>query len=92
VPPPQETHNKETLDPQKPDVACTPDPTKMTVPRQVDGLENAGGKHMAKQLDSTTSITSTQNNGIHGIHFHQHMTFKWRNHFSRKQNYRSISI
>jgi len=30
---------------------------------------------MAKQLDCTTSIESTQNNGIHGIHFGQHTTF-----------------
>jgi len=34
-----------------------------------------GGKRMAKQLDSTTSIKSTQNNGIHGIHFSPLMTF-----------------
>jgi len=34
-----------------------------------------GGKCMAKQLDCTTTMTSTQNNGIHGIHFGPHMTF-----------------
>jgi len=33
------------------------------------------GKHVAKQLDCTTSITSTQNNEIHGIHFGPHTTF-----------------
>jgi len=35
------------------------------------------GKHMAKQLDCTTNIASTQNNGIHGILFGPHMTFSW---------------
>jgi len=35
---------------------------------------------MAKQLDCTTSITSTQNNGIHGFHFGQNMTFHRLNH------------
>jgi hypothetical protein len=34
-----------------------------------------GGKHMAKQLDCTTSVASTQNNGMHSIHFGLHTTF-----------------
>jgi len=41
-----------------------------------------GGKHMAKQLDCTTSIESTQNNGIHGIHFGPHMTFSRLSHLA----------
>ena len=50
------------------------------------------GKHMAKQLDCTTSIASTQNNGIHGIHFSQHTTVNRRNHLASKQKRESISI
>ena len=28
VPPPEDTSNEEPIDPQQPDVTCTPDPTK----------------------------------------------------------------
>ena len=38
-----------------------------------------GGKHMAMELECTTSITRTQYNGIHGIYFGQQMTFKRAN-------------
>jgi len=34
-----------------------------------------GGHHLAKQLDCTTCIASTQNNGIHGILFGTLTTF-----------------
>jgi len=80
APPAEDTPNKETIEPQKPDLTCTPDPTKTKAPRQEVGVENAGGKHKAKQMDCTTSIASTQNNGIHGIHFSQHTTFTRLNH------------
>jgi len=43
-----------------------------------------GGKHMAKQLDCTTSIASTQNNGIHGIHLSLHTTFSRLSRLSSK--------
>jgi len=39
---------------------------------------------MAKQLDCTISIASTQNNGIHGIHSSQHTTFNLLNHLANK--------
>jgi hypothetical protein len=42
------------------------------------------GKHMAKQVDSTTSIASTQNHGIHGIHFSQHTTFNKLSYLASK--------
>jgi len=51
-----------------------------------------GGKHMAKQLDCTTSIASTENDGIHGIHFGLHMTFSRLSHLASKQKPGSISI
>jgi hypothetical protein len=47
---------------------------------------------MAKQLDCTTSIARTQNNGIHGILFSQHTTFNRLNHLANKQKHGSISI
>ena len=40
---------------------------------------------MAKQLDCTISIASTQNNAIHGIHFSQHNTFNRLNYLASKQ-------
>jgi len=85
APPPEDTPDEETMDPQKPDLTRTPYPTMARAHRQVVGVENAGGgKHMAKQLDCTTSIASTQNNGIHGIHFSRHTTFNRLNHFASK--------
>jgi len=44
APPPEDTPDKETIDPQKPDLTCTPDPTKTRAHRQVVGVENAGGE------------------------------------------------
>jgi hypothetical protein len=84
VPPPEDTPNEESIYPQQPDLTCTPDPTKTKIHRQVVGVENEGGKHMAKQLDCTTSIASTQNNGIHGIHFSLHTTFSRFSHVASK--------
>jgi len=43
APPPEDSPNKEPIDPQQPDLTCTPDPTKTKAHRQVVGLENAGG-------------------------------------------------
>jgi len=43
APPPEDTPNEESLDPQQPDLTCTPDPTKTKPHRQVVGVENAGG-------------------------------------------------
>jgi len=85
--PPEDTPNKEPIDPQQPDLTCTPDPTKTKAHRQVVGVENVGGKHMAKQLDCTTSITSTQNNGINGIHFGLHTTFSRLSCLASKQKH-----
>jgi len=44
APPPEDTSEEETIDPQKPDLTCTPDRTKRKAHRQVDGVENAEGK------------------------------------------------
>jgi len=51
-----------------------------------------GGKHMAKQLDCTTSIASTQNNGFHDFHFSQQTTFNRHNHSASKWKRESSSI
>jgi len=46
--PPEDTPDEETIDPQKPHLTCTPDPTIMRAHRQVVGVENAGGKAYGK--------------------------------------------
>jgi len=48
APPPQDTPNEEPIDPQQPDLTCTPDPTKTKAHRQEVGVENAGGKAYGK--------------------------------------------
>jgi len=48
APPPEDTPNEEPIDPQQPDLTCTPDPTKTKAHRQVVGVENAGGKVYGK--------------------------------------------
>jgi hypothetical protein len=48
APPPEDTPDEETIDPQNPDLTCTPDPTKARAQRQVVGVENAGGKAYGK--------------------------------------------
>jgi len=48
APPPEDTHNEESIDPQPPDLTCTPDPTKTKAQRQVVGFENAVGKAYGK--------------------------------------------
>jgi hypothetical protein len=40
---------------------------------------------MAKQLDFTTNIASSQDDGIHGIHFGPHITFSKLNRLASKQ-------
>ena len=47
---------------------------------------------MAKQLDWTTSITSTQNNGIDGILFSQHMTISRLSRLASKRKPGLINI
>jgi len=48
APPPEDTPNAEPIDPQLPDLSCTPDPTKTKAHRQVVGVENAGWKAYGK--------------------------------------------
>jgi len=48
APQPEDTSDKESRDPQTPDLTCTPDPTKTRAYRQVVGVENAGGKAYGK--------------------------------------------
>jgi hypothetical protein len=47
-PPPDDSPNEEMIDPQKLDLACTPDPTMTRAYWQVVGVENAGGKAYGK--------------------------------------------
>jgi len=42
APPSEDTPDDETIDPLKPHLACTPDPTKTRAHRQVVGVENVG--------------------------------------------------
>jgi len=48
APPPEDTPNEESIDPQQPDLTCTPDPTQIRSHRQGVGVENAGGKAYCK--------------------------------------------
>ena len=48
APPPEVTPDDETVDPQKPDLTCTPHPTKTRAHWQAVGVQNAGGKPYAK--------------------------------------------
>jgi hypothetical protein len=48
APPPEDTPNEEPIDPQQPDLTCSPDPTKTKAHRQVVGVEFAGGKAFGK--------------------------------------------
>jgi hypothetical protein len=48
APPPEDTSNEEPIDPQQPDLTCTPDPAKTKAYRQVVGVETAGGKVYGK--------------------------------------------
>jgi len=51
APPPQDTPNEEPIDPQQPDLTCTPDPTKTKVHRQVVGVENGREKVYGKATE-----------------------------------------
>jgi len=48
APPPEDTPDEETIDPQKPDLTCGLDPTKTRAYRQVVGGENVRGKAYGK--------------------------------------------
>jgi hypothetical protein len=48
APPPEDTADKEPIDPQQPDLTRTPDPTNTNTHRQVVGVEFAGGKVYGK--------------------------------------------
>ena len=48
APLPEDTPDTETIDPQKRDLTCTPDPTTTKAHRQVVGVENEGGKAYGK--------------------------------------------
>jgi len=48
VPPPEDTPDDETIDPQKPDLTSTPDPTKTEAYRQGIGVEKAVWKAYGK--------------------------------------------
>ena len=48
VPSPEDTSDEETIDPKKPDVTCTPYPTKTKAHRQVVGVDNVGGTAYGK--------------------------------------------
>ena len=48
APPPEDTPNVEPIDPQHPDLTCTPDLTKTKAHRHVVAVENAGGNAYGK--------------------------------------------
>ena len=48
APPPEDTPDEETIDPLKPNLTSTFDPTKTRAHRQVVGVDNAGGKEYGK--------------------------------------------
>jgi len=48
APPPEDTFDEQTVDHQKPDLTCNPDPTKIRAHRQVVRVENAVGKAYGK--------------------------------------------
>ena len=48
APPPEDTPDEETMDPQRPGLTYIPDPTKTRAHRQVVGVENMGGKAYGK--------------------------------------------
>jgi hypothetical protein len=48
APPHEDTSDEETLDPQKPDLTCTPDSTKTRAHWQGVGVKYAGGKAYGK--------------------------------------------
>jgi hypothetical protein len=51
APPTEDTPEEETIDPQKPNLACTLDPTYTRAHRQVVGVENTGGKAYGKATE-----------------------------------------
>ena len=67
--PPEDTPNEETIDPQKSDLTCTPDPTKTRAHRQVVGVENAGCKAYGNTtgLYNKLRMYSEQRNPSHPI-------------------------
>jgi len=48
APLPEDIPSKEPIDPQQPNLTCTPDSTKTKTHRQVVGVQNAGGKAYGK--------------------------------------------
>jgi len=44
APPPDNALDEETINPQKPDLTCTPDSTAMRTCKQVVSVEHTGGK------------------------------------------------
>jgi len=48
APPPDDTPDEEMINPQKPDLTRTPDPTTTKAHMQVVGVENVGGKAYGK--------------------------------------------
>jgi len=90
--PPEDTSNKELVDSQQPDHTCTPDlPRQRLIGRKLE-WKMQGENRIAKQLDCTTGIASTQDNGIHGIHFGPHTTFSRLNHSASTQKSGNINI
>ena len=52
APPPEDTPHKEKIDPQKPDLTFTPEPTKTNAHRQAVGVEYVRGKAYRKATGS----------------------------------------
>jgi len=94
APPPEHPPNGEPIDPQQPDLTCTPDPTKTKTQRQAIGVTNAGGKAYgeATRFYNKHRKNSEQWNPWHPFRsaddFHQaqccsHQTTTWIDHHFR---------
>jgi len=69
-PPPEDTPDRETIDPQKPDLTWTPDETQTRAHRQVVGVENVAGKAygIATGFYNKHRKNSEQSNPWHPFH------------------------
>ena len=75
APPPEDTPNEDPIDPQQPDLTCTPDSTKTKAYTQVVRVENTEGKAYGKATELYKKHRNAQKNGIQCNHFPLHMTF-----------------
>jgi hypothetical protein len=92
--PPEDTRNNEPIDPQQPDLTCTPDPTKTKPYKQAVGAQNGGRKEYGKAtaLYNKYQKNSEQWNQWHPVravhNFQQTQLFSQQTETWRDQHYR----